>query len=131
MGGINSTPSLVRGKSNAQLANAIMNVLASQQSGGLEGLVDRFIGNGLGDVINSWISPLENRPVSDVQIRRVLGRSMLGEIAWQARMSASDVSSQMTLLLPQLVDKLTPTGRIPPPPKLDRRMRVIRRSLKP
>lgn len=116
--------------SNAQLANAIMNVLGSQGSGGLEGLVDRFIGKGLGDVINSWISPLENQPVSDTQIRQVLGSDLVGEIAWEARMTKKEALAQMAFLLPQVVDRLTPTGRIPSAVKLGKRIRLIRRSLK-
>ena len=130
MGVMKTASDRVRGMNNAQLANAIMNVLADQQSGGIERLIDRFVGEGLGEVINSWISPLENQPVSDAQLRRALGREMLGEIAWQARISKKKASSQMALLLPQVVDKLTPTGRIPPGMKLGRRVRLLKRSLK-
>ncbi len=114
MGASGTTLGPVRGMSNAQLADAIMHVLRDHRSGGLEALVDRFVCKGLGEVINSWISPLENQTVSVAQIRRVLGKEMLGEIAWQARMSKKEVSAMMASLLPQVVDKLTPNGRIPP-----------------
>jgi uncharacterized protein YidB (DUF937 family) len=114
---------------NTRLLSAIMNVLGNQHSGGIEKLIDRFIDEGLGDIINSWISPLENLPVSESQIRRVFGRDMLGEIAWQARMSQKEVLSEMAFLLPQLVDGLTPTGRIPAGPKLAQRMRRLKRVL--
>ena len=99
---------------SAQLVNATMNILVDRHSGGIERLIDRFVGEGLGEVINSWISPLDNQPVSDVQLKRVLGKEMLREIAWQARMSKKEASLRLANLLPQLVDRLTPTGRIPP-----------------
>src|SRR5512140_2021716 len=114
MKGMSHAATPARSVSNAQVANAIMNVLASQRSGGLEGLVDRFIGKGLGEVTNSWISPFENQPVSDTQIQRVLGRELVGEIAWQARMTKKEALAQISSLLPQVVDSLTPTGRILP-----------------
>ena len=99
---------------DGRLANAILIVLGKYQSGGLHGLVDQFVVQGLGEVVNSWISTLENKPVSISQIRRVLGREMIDQIASQAHMSRKEASSQIALLLPQLVDKLTPSGRIPP-----------------
>ncbi len=112
------------------LANAIMSVLGNQQSGGLQGLVDQFVRKGLGEVINSWISPLENRPVSAAQVRRVLGREMIAEIALQARLSKKEASSQIAVLLPQLVDKLTPGGRIPPGQNLLQGMNLLAGSKK-
>jgi len=129
MEAIAHTPRHARGMNNAQLAKAIINVLADQDSGGIEGLIDRFITEGLGDVINSWISPLENQTVTEEQIRRVFGRRMLGSIAWQARLSQKEASSRMALLLPQLVDQLTPTGRVPRGRRWKKSMRSIRRAL--
>lgn len=115
MGASKSTLDPVPGMNNAQLVTAILRVLGDQQqSGGLEALVDRFVELGLGEVINSWISPLENQPVSDAQVRRVLGRAVLGEIAWQAGISKKEASLRLTVLLPQVIDGLTPDGRIPP-----------------
>jgi uncharacterized protein YidB (DUF937 family) len=129
MEAIAHSPRRVQGMDRAQLVNAIMHLLADQQSGGIEGLIDRFISVGLGDVINSWISPLENQPVSETQIRRVLGRDLLDEIAWQARMSRKEASFQVALFLPQVVDKLTPTGRVTPGRRWEKRMRRLKRVL--
>ena len=109
---------------NHQLVSAIINTLADRQMGGLEGLIDRFVEEGLGEVINSWISPLENQPVSDAQIRQVLG-----EIAWQAQISKKEAPSQVAALLPRLIDELTPTGRIPPGIRIEKRIRSLRHSL--
>jgi len=111
---IESTHGEAGGVSNARMESAILKVLGNQRLGSLEGLVDQFVGKGLGEVINSWISPLENQPVSVAQIRRVLGNETIAEIAWQARMSKKEASTQIAVLLPQLVDRLTPGGRIDP-----------------
>lgn len=96
------------------VASAIVNVLADHRYGGLEGLVDNFIGTGMGEVINSWISTQKNIPVSPRQVRQALGRDMIAQIARQAGVSRQQASLQIADILPQLVDRLTPSGRIPP-----------------
>jgi uncharacterized protein YidB (DUF937 family) len=115
-----------RDANSAQLKDAILNLLVDQRSGGIERLIDRFVEEGLGDVINSWISPLENQPVSDTQIRQVLRKEVLREIAWQACLSQREASSKIAGLLPELVDRLTPTGRVPPGGELQRRIRRVK-----
>src|SRR5262245_58193573 len=41
--------------------------------GGLGGLLNRFQQNGLGDEINSWIGPGQNKPVAPKQVGTALG----------------------------------------------------------
>lgn len=80
--------------------------------GGLGGLVQQFEQAGLGDVIGSWIGTGQNRPISPDQLGSVLGPDVLGRLAEQSGMSQGEVGGQLSELLPQLVDKLTPTGRL-------------------
>jgi len=100
---------------NAQngLVKAIVSVLADQRLGGLDGLVDHFVREGLGDVINSWISTEQNISISARQVQQALGEEMIARIARQARIPRQRVSSQIADVLPHLVDRLTPKGRIP------------------
>jgi len=43
----------------------------------------------------------------------VLGNKAVADIAKKAGITADDAASQLSKLLPQVVDKLTPTGKIP------------------
>ncbi len=98
---------------NLQLVTATMDVLGTRRWDGLEGLVDQFVHRGLGEVINSWISTEENLPISAAEVRQVLGNERIARIATRAGISKREASLQLAMILPQLVDKLTPRGRIP------------------
>ena len=81
--------------------------------GGLGGLVEKFTQGGLGDVVNSWVSTGQNLPVSPDQLSQVLGSGTLSGLAQQLGMGQGDLASQLSQLLPQVVDKLTPNGQLP------------------
>lgn len=80
--------------------------------GGLAGLVQAFQKNGLGDIVNSWVSTGQNLPVTPSQIEQGLGGDLLSQLASKAGLSSGAASSQLASLLPDLVDKLTPNGKI-------------------
>jgi uncharacterized protein YidB (DUF937 family) len=83
--------------------------------GGLGGLLNRFQQNGMGDVINSWIGPGENKPVSPGQIGSTLGPDVLKTLSQRTGMSEQDLMNALSHVLPSAVDKLTPNGRLPTP----------------
>jgi uncharacterized protein YidB (DUF937 family) len=102
------------GGGNAQLLNLVLGMLGDKSPhGGLGGLVAKFQQGGLGDVIGSWVSTGQNLPVSAEQLRGALGDDMVGQFAQQLGASRGDVLGQLTQLLPQVVDRLTPQGRLP------------------
>lgn len=80
--------------------------------GGLGGLVKQFEQAGLGEVMGSWIGTGQNQPISADQLGGVLGPDVLGQLARQVGMSESEVGGQLSDLLPQLIDKLTPKGQL-------------------
>lgn len=97
--------------------NSLLQVLASllgkdSAIGGLDGLVQAFQKNGLGDIVNSWVSTGQNLPVTPSQIEQGLGGDLLSQLAGKAGLSSGVASSQLAGLLPDLVDKLTPNGKI-------------------
>jgi uncharacterized protein YidB (DUF937 family) len=94
------------------LLNAVAGLIG--QHGGLAGLVDKFHQGGLGDIVNSWIGTGHNLPVSADQVTQVLGDSGLAQIAQRLGLNHGDVAGQLSQMLPQLVDKLTPNGQLPP-----------------
>jgi len=102
----------------AALVNAVIQMIANKGNGngGLAGLVQAFTLNGMGNIASSWVSTGQNQPISPDQIQNALGGSgggLLAQLAQSAGMSQGDASSQLSRLLPGLVDKLTPDGQIP------------------
>jgi uncharacterized protein YidB (DUF937 family) len=81
--------------------------------GGLADLMARFQQQGMGDVIGSWVSTGQNLPISPDQLGQVLGGDTLGRIASQLGLSPGEVSGQLSQLLPEVVDRLTPHGSVP------------------
>jgi len=81
--------------------------------GGLAGLAEQFQRGGLGDVMNSWIGTGQNLPISPDQLGGVLGGDLLGELTRHTGMGQDDLLGQLSQVLPQMVDRATPEGRIP------------------
>lgn len=100
------------GGGQTALLNAALSLLGGQ-GGGLNGLVQAFSKQGLGDVVNSWVGTGQNLPISADQIHSALGAQQLSQFASQAGLAPEAAGSTLASLLPTLVDKLTPDGQIP------------------
>ncbi len=100
------------GDKKDDLMSSVMNLVGGQK-GGLTGLISQFTSKGLGDVIGSWVGTGKNLPVSPDQIKSVLGDDKIKNIASKLGISTNEVTSQLSNLLPQAVDKLTPDGKVP------------------
>mgnify|MGYP003454290152 CR=1 FL=1 len=104
------------GGGQAELIHAVIGMLGSgsgSQSGGLGELVARFQQGGLGDVVSSWISTGQNLPISADQLSSVLGQDAIAGLAQKTGLPAGDLTSQLTQMLPQIIDGLTPNGQLP------------------
>lgn len=106
------------------IMESIMSLVGGQ--GGLGGLVEKFTAGGLGDTISSWISTGANKSVSPDQIKSVLGSDKLNEIAKQTGLSVEEVTNQVAKNLPNVVDKLTPDGKIPEGNILEKGMEMLK-----
>jgi len=95
------------------VATGLLEMLTSQQGGGLIGLVQGFEQNGLGHIVSSWVSTGENMPVSGGQVQSALGNEVISSLAQRAGVSPDVASSLLAQALPGIVDKLTPDGNIP------------------
>ncbi|MGH9588331.1 MAG: YidB family protein [Acidobacteriaceae bacterium] len=80
--------------------------------GGLDGLMQKFRSNGLGEAVNSWIGPGGNHPITGDQVQQVLGQDRINAIASKFGMSSEDASAKLAQVLPSIVDKLTPGGSV-------------------
>ena len=95
------------------LLDIVMQLVNNPQTGGLAGLVAKLQQGGIGDIVNSWVSTGQNLPVSGEQLQSALGGDMLGQIAAQLGVSPQQASGRLADLLPQIIDQLTPDGRLP------------------
>jgi uncharacterized protein YidB (DUF937 family) len=100
--------------SNPQVMQAIMGLLSNDgNQGGLAGLMARFQQAGLGEQVQSWVGSGENLPVSGDQMAQALGGDTLSGLATQMGTSQGDAARQLSQLLPELINKFTPTGQAP------------------
>jgi uncharacterized protein YidB (DUF937 family) len=81
--------------------------------GGLGGLLDKLQKGGLGNVTNSWVGSGQNQPVSPGQLGPALGSDLIKALAQRSGLSEEELTKQLSQILPGVVDKLTPAGRLP------------------
>jgi uncharacterized protein YidB (DUF937 family) len=89
----------------------VMDLVNNPQTGGLQGLMQQFQSNGLGEVMNSWVGNGQNQPISGDQITQVLGSDKVNEIAGKLGMQPDQISSLIAQHLPGVIDKMTPQGQ--------------------
>ena len=114
-GGLGGGPGAgLGGSAGGALLNVVLGMLGNDApGGGLASIVQQFQRGGLGDVVQSWISSGQNLPVSADQISNVLGNEKIDDMAQQLGLDPGDLAGQLSQLLPQVVDQLTPSGQVP------------------
>ena len=80
---------------------------------GLGGLIDQFQKKGLGDVVDSWVNRGTNKSVAPDQVSVALGRDVVDQLSLRTGLSRDQVVAELARMLPNVVDKLTPDGRLP------------------
>lgn len=93
---------------NAQHGSAL-----TGSASGSDNLVHAFQLHGLGDVLSSWIGTGTNLPISGEQLAKVVGEDQIAQIAQQSGADRAAVSEHLAQMLPIIVDKLTPEGKLP------------------
>ena len=117
------------GSSQNPLMDIVLGLITNPQTGGLQGLIQTFKQKGLGYAVSSWISTGENQPVSDDQIQHALGGNFIQQIAQQLGSSKSEVSGSLANLLPEIIDKLTPSGTLPEGDALNQGLNRLKKDL--
>lgn len=93
------------------LGGALQEILGG--SGGLEGLAAKFDQAGLGDLVRGWISTGPNPGVSPGQLEQVLGSAQIRDLAARFGLPLDQLLGDLSNVLPQAVDGMTPDGGIP------------------
>ena len=86
---------------------------AIEEHGGIQGLVSQFEQNGLGSVVQSWVGNGTNQPIDPSQIEQALGPDKINALAAKTGLSPDELTAKLAALLPEAVNKLTPSGAVP------------------
>jgi len=82
-------------------------------SGGLNDLLKQFQQGGQGDVASSWVGSGPNKPIAPKDLASALGADRISALMAYSGMSRDDLLSGLSQQLPEVIDQLTPEGRLP------------------
>ena len=85
---------LLGGVVGAGMVSVVNNLL--EQHGGLQGLVNQFQQNGLGDTVNSWVGTGPNQSISPDQVHQALGPDLLQQLSAKSGLSLRSISEKFS-----------------------------------
>jgi uncharacterized protein YidB (DUF937 family) len=117
----------VQGGKGSELYEHVSKMIT--QAGGIDGLIRQFQQKGLGDMIAGWIGTGANPSISPEQITQALGQDRIRSIASTMGLTEEQVSQSIAKLLPVIVDKLTPGGKVmenQAPDEIEKALRALK-----
>jgi len=120
---------LLGGSGQGSMMEQVLGLINNPETGGLAGLVETFKNKGMGDAVSSWIGTGENKPVSGEAIANTLGSDKIQAIASALGISGSEASNGLAALLPQVIDHLTPDGKVPEGGLLEQGLNILKQKL--
>ena len=82
-------------------------------SGSLNDLLKQFQQNGQGEVAQSWIGSGPNKAISPDDLAGALGADRINTLTALSGMSRDDLLNGLSQQLPEVIDQITPEGRLP------------------
>jgi uncharacterized protein YidB (DUF937 family) len=82
-------------------------------SGGLGNIIKELQDSGHGRVAQSWVGTGPNEDIAPKDLANALGSDTLDSLSKQTGLSMNDLLAGLSQHLPDLVDQLTPNGRLP------------------
>ena len=104
--------SLLGQAKSAGLPAIINNVLAQTQYRDLNGLVAALQKGGLNAQVQSWLGPGANLPITEDQLKAVLGNSQVQDFARHLGLPVDETLKNLAQYLPNIVDKASPNGTL-------------------
>ena len=89
-------------------------------SGGLGDLLKQFQQSGHGDVAKSWVDTGPNKVISSDDLAKALGGDQIETLMAHTGLSRQDLLAGLSQQLPEVVNQLTPEGRLPTEQELSR-----------
>jgi uncharacterized protein YidB (DUF937 family) len=81
--------------------------------GGLGDLIGKLTAGGAGQQVNSWVGHGQNEPIQPGQLNNALGGNILDQISASTGIPKDQLLNQLASVLPQVINGLTPKGRMP------------------
>jgi len=106
------------------LMEAAMSMIKNYQ-GGLGGMLGQLQQGGLADQVKSWVSTGQNMAVNGQQVMNAMGESQLKAFANQVGLANDIAADTLAKIMPQIVDKLTPTGTVPQGNMMEQAMKMF------
>ncbi len=82
-------------------------------SGGLGDLVKQLQQGGQGDAANSWVGTGTNKPITPGDLANALSPDQINTLTAQTGMSRDELLAGLAQQLPDVINHLTPNGRLP------------------
>jgi uncharacterized protein YidB (DUF937 family) len=89
-------------------------------SGGLNDLLRQLQQSGQGDAAGSWVANGPNKPISSNDLAKALGSDQIQTLMSHSGLSQEDLLASLSQHLPEVVNQLTPDGRLPTEQELSR-----------
>ena len=109
-GGAGNLNDLLKGGLGGLLAGG---AAGSVLSGGLNDLLKQLQQAGHGEAANSWVGPGPNKTIAPNDLANALGADQIDAMMSHSGLSRDELLSGLSQYLPQAVDSLTPSGRVP------------------
>lgn len=84
-----------------------------KESGGMDGLKAKFEKEGAGAIFQSWVGTGPSLPITKEQLERVMGNQFIQDMAKKMGLEPSIASEKLTHMLPTIINKLSPSGKLP------------------
>jgi uncharacterized protein YidB (DUF937 family) len=97
--------------------------------GPLGGLLEQMQQAGFGEQARSWVGTGQNMPISPDAVDQIFGQDGVEAIARRAGLTPRQASEGLSELLPEVVDRVTPGGRVPDADQLTRSVDDLVRRL--
>lgn len=86
--------------------------------GGLTDILGKLTAGGAGAQASSWVGPGANQPIDPSQLGGALGQQTISELAAKTGLTEQQLLQGLSAVLPQLINNLTPNGRLPTPTEI-------------
>jgi uncharacterized protein YidB (DUF937 family) len=91
-------------------------------SGGLGDLLNQLQQNGHGEAANSWVSNGPNKQIAPGDLASALGADQINALSAQSGLSRDELLAGLSQHLPDVINHLTPDGRLPNESELSGRL---------
>jgi uncharacterized protein YidB (DUF937 family) len=85
-----------------------------QRNGGVGQVLQRMGQRGYGRQVDSWVGTGANEPLDTGAVDDVVGHDEVMRLSQQLGVPEQDVKEGFAEILPEMVDQLSPEGRLPP-----------------